>query len=144
MEDPLFEPWSVQELTPPEAERPNQGQGAVELLRTAGTAGLQAVSQRLRLARHETSLEDLLDAPPHLLRFELKPWSGPWASSGSRAPAMLEIGLGPSDEVVAAWYWLDRPSEAPDETATVATVGLTSSWIERIILDFVGKALARR
>jgi hypothetical protein len=57
---------------------------------------------------------------------------------------MLEIGLGPSDEVVAAWYWLDRPSEAPDETATVATVGLTSSWIERIILDFVGKALARR
>ena len=116
---------------------------AVDRLRAVATSCFHAVSQRLRMAGHETALEDRLDEPSRLLRFEVSPRGGPLG----RAPpgsAMLEIGLGPgSGDVVTAWYWLDRTSEAPERTTSVALDGLGAAWVEHVILDFVGKALAR-
>lgn len=125
------------------AESGDSGVEAVDRLRAVATSCFHAVSQRLRMAGHETALEDRLDEPARLLRFEVSPRRGPLG----RAPpgsAMLEIGLGPaSGDVVTAWYWLDRTSEAPERTTSVALDGLGAAWVEQVILDFVGKALAR-
>jgi hypothetical protein len=131
-EDPIFDPWS--------ADVPA---GPADLVRAVAAPRLEAISGRLAAARHETAVQDLLDEPPRLLRFELTPWAGPFARSGPERTAMLEIGLGTaSDELVTAWYWLDR-DESPDEVVSVPTAALSASWIDRVVLDFVRKALRR-
>lgn len=105
---------------------------------------MQAISRRLRIARHDTQLDDLLDEPPSLLRFHVRPWLGHFARSGSDRSAMLEIGLSSNaEERVTAWYWLDELGEAPDESLSLPVEKLTASWIERVILDFVAKVLER-
>ena len=153
LEHPLFDPWApppdeleapVQEPDEPGVAPDESELEAVDRLRALATPRFHAVSQRLRLARHETALEDRLDEPSRLLRFEVSPWGGPFRAARRRASAMLEIGLAHgSDDVVTAWYWLDRTSEAPQRTTSVAGDRLSATWIEQVILDFVGKALAR-
>jgi hypothetical protein len=156
-QDHIFDPWSLDEpLAASEPPDPSieapptsglaglDGAGAAELLRRMAVGRLEAIGARLRVGRHVTSLEDLLDGPARLLRFVLTPWPGPLPLSGPNPSAMLEIGLGgDSDDLVTAWYWLDPASEAPDRVASVPSSKLTAGWLERIILDFVGRALER-
>jgi hypothetical protein len=155
IEDSIFEPWSVEKAPPPSPEqlapspdvewqRLGLGTGAHDMLRDIAISRLEAVGNRLRMARHATSLEDLLDDPERLIRFGLTPWFGPFSDSDSRRSAMLEFGLGgEGDEQVTAWYWLDRLAEAPHEAVRVVSSQLTASWVERVILDFVAKVLER-
>jgi hypothetical protein len=159
VEDPIFDPWSAdgptaEELQPPDwlvnrSTQPDFGAGVAHVVRALAAPRLEAISRRLAVARHATAIQDLLDGAPRLLRFELTPWAGPFAGSGPgpqrpKGPAMLEIGLGTAaDDVVTAWYWLDR-NESPDQVVSVPTATLSASWIDRVVLDFVRKALARR
>jgi len=124
----------------PEAALP----GARASLRRLATARLDAIARRLRLARHRASLEDLLDEPTRLIRFELRPWRNPLLSVRSKRPAVLELGLSAeSVDVITAWYWLDDVGEAPYKTTSVPAGELTAAWIDRAVLDFVAKALER-
>jgi hypothetical protein len=132
LEDPIFDPWSAHEPA-----------GPADLVRAVAGPRLEAISRRLAAARHESAIQDLLDAPPRLLRFELTPWKGPFARSRPERTAMLEVGLGTaSDELVSAWYWLDR-DESPDQVVSVPTAALSASWVDRVVLDFVRKVLRR-
>ena len=156
IEDPLFEPWFVDEEPTPTSvggspsdetamESFSGEEGTVEFLRAQAVALLHAVGARLRLSHHETSVHDHLDQLPRLVRFELEPWAGPLSERAHGRVAMLEIGLSTeSADTVTAWQWLDRVSEAPSEIAAVHSSKLTVSWLESIILDFVAKVLARR
>lgn len=157
-EDPIFEPWSTKELQRPRplphavlaaqsadtvVERSaDEHLGPEDHLRSLAAPLLEVVSRRLRLARHDASVDDLLEAPERLIRFRLDPWPGPFQEPGSARAAMLEIAVGGEDvEVVTAWYWLDGLAEAPQTMPSVSTTRLTASWVERTILDFVGKVL---
>ena len=156
LEDPIFDPWSADEPAPQGPEAPghladpsyepqqaDQRAGPADLVRAVAAPRLEAISRRLATARHETAVQDLLDEPPRLLRFELTPWAGPFARSGPERTAMLEIGLGTaSDEMVTAWYWLDR-DESPDQVVSVPTAALSASWVDRVVLNFVRKVLRR-
>jgi len=127
---------------PPLAERRLD---PIDFLRMVGTDRIEAIRRRLEAGHHEARFQDLLDEPPRLLRFELKPWPGPFHSGGPRRHAMLEIGAGAgSDGLVTAWYWMDGLDEAPHGTATVPSGELTAAWIEAVVLEFVRKALMRR
>ena len=155
IEDPLFEPWSVDAEPKPApvggsalgepAIGPRMGEvSTVDFIRATAGALLDVVAARLRLSRHETSLHDMLDEPPHVLRFELKPWPGPLSDWTSDRAAVLEIGfIAGSADTVSAWCWLDHASEAPSEIATIPSSTLTASWLESVILDFVAKVLER-
>jgi len=166
-EDPIFDPWSTGEPDGPESAREprgakpagvagqlapadasSHGSGAdlpqaARLLRTIGVARLEAIGSRLAAARHVTSVHDLLDEPPRLLRFELTPWPGPLARSAKASPALLEIGLAPdSSELVTAWSWLSGWDGGPESSSSVSRERLTATWIEGVIVTFVGKVLA--
>lgn len=154
-EDPIFEPWSGEESAPApgrwgppavdvEGHLPVRRTETVDLLRGVAVPRLEAIGKRLEMARHETSLEDLLDESDRLLRFDLKPWPGPLSGSDLQRSAMLEFGVdAESPGLVRVWYWLDRLGEAPDKVASLPTSRLTISRIERVILDFVEKVLQR-
>lgn len=158
MEDPIFEPWTTGDPAPPVADRtppvgpvgggsgarPAAGHSTVDFLRAVAVPYLEALCARLRLARHEASLQDLLGETERLVRFNLTPWTGPLSDSATEGAAMLEIGLaGDRDESVTAWYWLDRSVHAPDRVLTIESSKLTASRIEQIIFDFVGEVLQR-
>jgi hypothetical protein len=169
LEDPIFEPWSSGESLAdsgesladheaPEPESVIEAAAAAEpspereddlphplgLLRHAGVPRLEAISRKLRLARHGTALSDLLDGPTRLLRFELTPWINPLSARSPRS-AVLEIGLASeSDPLVTAWYWLDASGGAPYKTSVVSSEKLDPAWVERTALDFVARVLERR
>jgi hypothetical protein len=116
----------------------------VEFLRAVAVPYLTALCARLRLARHDASLEDLLDEAERLVRFALKPWVGPWSDAAADGAAILEIGIsGERDQSVTVWYWLDRSGQAPDRLVTIQGSKLTASWVEHVILGFVGEVLER-
>lgn len=144
MEDPIFEPWSGKDPVLPRRERPVGGRGTADFLRAVAVPYLEALCARLRLGRHHASLDDLLDEPERLLRFRLIPWLGPLSDPVAEETALLEIGLGGErDESAMVWHWIDRSGQAPDRTVTVPSSKLTASWVERVVLDFVGEVLER-
>jgi hypothetical protein len=55
---------------------------------------------------------------------------------------LWKIG-GEAGDHVTAWSWLGDAREAPDEARTLPSGKLTAAWIERVLLDFVGKVLER-
>ncbi len=178
MEDPIFDPWSVEAEEraepPPRTSRwrspgsagstipatrptPSPAMSTVPTshprARLAGTAGflrsmatprLEAISRRLRMARHETSLQDLLGESPALLRFEIRPRPGPLSESVQLEPGRLEVALeeGPAEHVVAR-FWLDLSSDVPSEQVRIATAKLEAAWIEELALHFVERVLSR-
>jgi hypothetical protein len=116
----------------------------LESLRRLATARLEALARRLKLARHRTSLEDLLDGPARLIRFQLRPGRSPLSSAPTTRPAVLEIGVDAASEgLLTAWCWLDDLGEAPYRTVSVPAEMLSAGWIDRVALDFVARALER-
>jgi hypothetical protein len=155
MEDPIFDPWSPGEpartagVSPQPVSglhevRPESGHGTVDFLRRGAVPRLEALCARLQRAHHQATLEDLLDRPERLLRFEMTPWAGPLSESVVHGPALLEIGVGGGpDGPATVWYWLDRSGQAPARMVTAQGSKLTVAWIERIVFDFVGEVLHR-
>jgi hypothetical protein len=96
------------------------------------------------MARHEVSVEDLLDGPEPLLRLTLRPWSSPLADEEAGVGS-LEISIEELDqEYLRARYQVLGPERTAPRASgedRIATAGITSSWLDSRLLDFVGLVL---
>jgi len=98
------------------------------------------------MARHRTQVDDRLDQPKPSLRLLMRPWQAPFANGTEGAGAVLEIVLeivldqGPAP-TVAGQFWIDSPSAAPTHLARIDAKRLTGAWVDRLLLDFVERAL---
>lgn len=118
--------------------------GTAGFLRALVMPRIEALSHRLVVAHHGTALDDRLDESEPVLRFRIEPWSGPFDEAEERHGAVLEIVTdGPRARWITGRLWLDPTSHAPSELVEVAVAALTEEWIERLLLDFVEKALSQ-
>ena len=171
MDDPIFDPWSISEpggeATPTErtprwrsaaraervaTNRPAPPQltgvqghalsGDVGPLRALLMPRLTRLVHRLEMARHSTKVDDRLDQPKPSLRLRMRPWQAPLANRTEGAGAVLEILLdqGPAPTVTGQ-FWIDSPSAAPTHLARIDATRLTGDWVDRLLLDFVERAL---
>ncbi len=105
---------------------------------------VERASQRLRVSRHGTDVDDRLDQRPPSLRLHLRRWVAPLQGPRKRGAAILEIELeGLRGETVTGRYWLDRRSLSPTVQRSVPIDGLTPGWLDELLLEFVDKALVR-
>jgi hypothetical protein len=108
---------------------------------------LEEVARRLQIARHEASVEDQLEATPPTLRFSLRPWRGPWTDELAPPRGTLVLSLegaaGASEDAVSVRFWLDPEAEEPTDEMRVPPVRVNAAWLERLVLDFVERLLAR-
>lgn len=114
-------------------------------LRALVVPRLTTLTQRLEIAGHQTTLDDRLDQPTPSLRFRIQPWRGPFEDGRPEDGAVLELLLGgaPCTEIVGR-LWLDPLSTTPSERTRVDAAKLTDAWVDRLLLDFVEKALRPR
>jgi len=103
---------------------------------------LEVLVQRLETARHYTTIDDRLEQPTPSLRFRIRPWQGPFSGTHADKGAVLEVLVieTPVAEIVAR-LWLDPLSTTPSEQSCVDASKLTAGWVDRLLLDFVEKAL---
>ena len=171
MEDPIFDPWSIRESGPEPASterRPrwrspvgaegvarswpaptrltaeprNALSGHVGALNALLMPRLMRLVHRLEMARHQTRVDDRLDQPTPSLRLRMQPWQAPLAERHAGAEAVLEILLDPGPApAITGRFWIDPPSAAPTHQTRVEATKLTGAWVDRLLLDFVEKAL---
>ena len=172
MDDPIFDPWSISEQGPkaaptertkrwrsaPGAERvkpvrsvPTRSRGKtghalpgdVGTLRALLMPRLTRLAHRLQLARHRTNVDDRLDQPTPSLRLRMQPWQAPFAKQREGAGAVLEIRLdrGPAP-IITGRIWTDPLAAAPTQQTQVEATKLTGAWVDRLLLEFVEKALS--
>jgi hypothetical protein len=132
------------EVPPPGDSARADVPGSAGFLRALFVPRIEALSQRLVIARHRTTLDDRLGESPPALRFRVEPWHGPFDDPEGRRGAVLEIlADGPRPRTVAGRLWFDPLSKTPSEQREVAADALTDAWIDELLLDFVGKAFRR-
>jgi len=124
------------------APRPTAATGPAEFLRTLMMPRLEGLIQRLESARHDTTLDDRLDQPTPSLRFRVRPWQGPFDETRAEEGAVLEVLVdeGPPPEIIGR-LWLNPLSTTPSEQSRVDSAKLTDAWVDRLLLEFVEKAL---
>jgi hypothetical protein len=113
-------------------------------MRTMAVPRLQDIAQRLQLARHHATVEDLLDAAVPTARLTFKPWRGPWTEKLDPPVSALELTvlLEPAEQI-AVRVWLDVAADGPVEEIPVPPSKLGAAWLESVVVDFVQRALAR-
>ncbi len=118
--------------------------GTAGFLRSMAAPRLAEIAGRLQLARHESSVEDLLDGTPPTLRLLFRPWRGPWTEQLAAPLGVLELVLADdSEERVALRTWLDVESPQPTQEVLVSPARLGAEGLQRAALDFVRARLAR-
>jgi hypothetical protein len=103
---------------------------------------LEEVARRLQMARHQAAVEDLLEGTPPTLRFSVRPWRGPWTEELSPPRGTLVLSL-EGEDAVRVCAWLDPEADEPAEEASVPPMRINAAWLERLVLDFVERLLAR-
>jgi hypothetical protein len=116
--------------------------GYGDFLRTLIGPRLEVLAQRLETARHRTTIDDRLDRSPPALRFRIRPWQGPFATTLGEEGAVLEVLMTDTSAAeIVGRLWLDPLSTTPSEQSCVDASRLTAEWIDRLLLEFVEKAL---
>ena len=116
-----------------------------EPLRDTVLSRLEWLSSVLATAGHETVLDDRLASATPALRFRFAPRPGPFEDSAPVPGAVLEVTSDPDIPLhTVARLWLDPLSATPSEELRVADAKLNEAWVDALLLDFVGKALAER
>jgi hypothetical protein len=105
---------------------------------------LEAMVVRLRMARHDAALEDRLDASPPTLLLSVRPWRGPWTQELAPPRGTLAIVLhgGPEEHIVVR-FSLDSDAEEPAREMRVSPARISAVWLERVVVEFVERLLAR-
>ena len=132
--------------------RENAHSGHVGALRDLLMPRLKGLCHRLEMARHETAVDDRLNHPTPSLRLRMRPWQAPFDGRHAGAGSVLEILLdeGPAPAVTGR-FWIDpdvgAPNRmdpdvgAPTHQDRVELSRLTGAWLDRLLLDFVERAL---
>jgi len=102
---------------------------------------LRDVGQRLSIARHGVTLDDRLADDPPSVRLRIEPRRGPFEADRERPAAVLELAPEGVDGI-AARLWMDPRSRRPTEERYTGAERLSAGWVDKVLLDFVGKALA--
>lgn len=76
------------------------------------------------------------------LRFRLTPRPGLFDDREATSGSVLEFWVDESGPSVGVRVWHDPLSETPSSQATIAAASLGSDWIDRMLVDFVGKTLS--
>jgi hypothetical protein len=105
---------------------------------------LEQLVSRLLMARHEAYLFDHLDESPPALVLTLRPWRGPWTAdlAPPLGTLLLEVGSGAPEQVVVR-SWLDSEAEEPAHEVRVPPSTVRAAWLERTVVEFVERLLAR-
>jgi hypothetical protein len=102
---------------------------------------LRTVITRLRIARHEAWLEDLLEVSPPLIRMTMRPWRAVLAPTPPPPLATLEIELEEQTEAsVVARMWIG-PTVKPEAELRAPLPRVNASWLEGVSVDFVERVL---
>jgi hypothetical protein len=105
---------------------------------------LEEIARRLRMARHEASVEDRLEATPPVLRFSLLPWRGPWTEELSPPRGVLVLAIeNEGEERVVVRIWLDAEANEPTEETRLPPIRVGAAWLELLVVDFVERLLER-
>jgi hypothetical protein len=113
-------------------------------MRSMAMPRLQDIAQRLQLARHHATAEDLLDADVPVARMTFRPWRGPWTEKLDPPVSALEFAVVPEPaEQISVRVWLDVAAEEPTEEIVVPPTKLGAAWLEGVVVDFVQRSLAR-
>jgi hypothetical protein len=117
--------------------------GTAVLLRQTALPRLVEIARRLQMARHEVSIEDLLDQSPPLLRLWMRPWRGPLCDDPTPPLARLELILTSGEgELVVARTWLDDGLDNPTREVGIPAAGLGGDPLIRVTADFVERVLS--
>ena len=140
--EPTSDP-GLAELPPLDGQPTQTGiDGTAAFLRALLVPPIETLSRRLIMAGHRTTVDDRLGQRPAALRFRIEPWQGPFDETAGRRGAVLEVTLEDARAArVAGRLWLDPLSKSPTEQTSVKVENVTSTWIDRLLLDFVEKAL---
>jgi hypothetical protein len=94
------------------------------------------------MARHEATVEDLLDEPVPAVRFNMRPWRGPLADLPALDEGHLELTIheGPEQQIVLR-SWLGPCAGPPNDQERVGTTKLGAAWLEGRVLGFVQRLL---
>ena len=115
---------------------------AATFLRALLLPRIETITQRLAIARHHTTIDERLGQDAGVLRFRIEPWQGPFDDSDRGREAVLEVLLeGARAERVTGRLWLDPLSRSPSEQTSVPAEEATGTWVDRLLLGFVEKAL---
>ena len=126
----------------PTAVRPAPRPQRARRLRETVLPRLEWLALKLQTAGHRTILDDGLDDVIPSLRFRFAPRRSPFDEPVPDQGAVLEITSGGSDPLhVVGRLWLDPLSAEPTEEVRIPAPKLTEEWVDRLLLDFVGKAL---
>ena len=112
-------------------------------LRSLGLPQIAALDARLKGARHGTLVDDRLHQSVPILRFRIQPWRGPFDEPGAVPGSVLEFAVEETPRQVVARYWLDPLATAPAHQQRIDGEDLARPWVERVLVDFVDKALHR-
>lgn len=155
MDDPIFDPWPIRD-TLPVARRwvvPTSGPTHVrnplprpkpaphKTLQSVARPRLEEVQARLQIAGHGAVLADLTDREPPSLRLRFTPRRGAFDVGAAVEGAVLELTTDREAGHAVARFWLDPLAEECTEEVTAPSAGMDTSWVERVVLDFVGRAL---
>jgi hypothetical protein len=110
-------------------------------LRETVVPRVEWLSSRLRIAGHETAVDDRLGAVVPSLRLRLVPRRYPLTEDGDDASAVLEVTMNERRAEVAARLWLDPMATGPTEDVRIHAAQLTDAWIDRMLLEFVERTL---
>jgi hypothetical protein len=103
---------------------------------------LEDAASRIRLHRHEASVEDLLTGSPPLVRLRMTPVSGPLDEAGPARTATLEIRLGePFNGTVAMVREIDSEGGAWRDEERMPIETLSAAALRGLVIDFVDLGL---
>ena len=102
---------------------------------------LEELQARLHVSSHGAVLADLTDRETPSLRLRFVPRRGAFDEPDSSEGAVLEMAWNDEAGHVAARFWLDPLAEECTEEVTAPPARVDRAWVDRVILEFVGKAL---
>jgi len=116
--------------------------GHVDVLRASVVPRLTKLCARLQMERHETVIDERLDQATPSCRMRMRPWQAPFTGPQAAAGSVLEILLsqGPTPEILGRLY-IGSDSTPPTHQIRVEVSKLTDAWLDRLLLDFVERAL---
>jgi len=120
---------------------PTPADPAIVKLRTLLVPACKALSQRLVVHRHLTTLDDRLDWNPPSVRFRVEPWRAPFDPPEAHPSSAIEFEL-EDGKRLAARVWMDVFSTVPDHRDAILIESLTSTWIEKTLMGYVTRVLA--